>query len=82
VSNKDQALMLLCFTVLALGLAAIFQTQLTNREIAYENQTYLKANACIISVSPTTRTPEYVKGCYDQAEKEMHVTIQRYGNAK
>lgn len=46
------------------------------------NQTYLRSIDCKSSVSPTQRTPEYVKECYNQAEKATSVTVERYGHGK
>lgn len=82
MKRSDLILMIFMFALLDFGMAIIFNTQIGNRKIGQENRTYLHANACVISVSPTTRTPQYVKACYDQAEKETGVSVERYGNAK
>ena len=35
---------------------------------------------CIISVSPTERTPVYVKSCYDRVEKAHQIKVERFGD--
>lgn len=55
---------------------------LTNRENGLVNQYYNRATNCFAATSPTKRTPEYVKECYDQAEKATGVKAERYGDAK
>lgn len=52
--------------------------QVDNNSVA--NRARLDVINCIISVSPTTRTPEYVKGCYDQVEETHDIEVQRYGD--
>lgn len=44
------------------------------------NQAKLDIGLCIISVSPTVRTPEYVKGCYDRVEKSSGLKLDRFGD--
>ncbi len=44
------------------------------------NRAKLDVGLCIFSVSPTRRTPEYVKSCYDQIEKETGIKVQRFGD--
>lgn len=44
------------------------------------NRAKLDIGLCIISVSPTLRTPEYVKGCYDKIEKSSELKIDRFGD--
>lgn len=46
---------------------------------AAANRTRLDVDLCIVSVPPQTRTPEYVKACYDDAEKANGVKIKRFG---
>lgn len=48
-------------------------------EVGRENQIRLDVDLCIVSVPPQTRTPQYVKACYDDAEKLGGVKIQRFG---
>lgn len=48
-------------------------------EAALANRTRLDVDLCIVSVPPQTRTPEYVKACYDDAEKDSGVKIRRFG---
>ena len=80
--TKITTLILLCAVVIFLGLSIIFQTQLVNRQVGIVNQTYLKANACIVSVQPNIRTADYVKSCYDLAEQETGTTVERYGDGR
>lgn len=35
---------------------------------------------CIFSVTPTVRTPAYVKNCYDRVEAIFGVEVTRYGD--
>lgn len=35
---------------------------------------------CIISVSPTRRTQEHVKSCYDQVDQALGIKVQRFGD--
>lgn len=58
------------------------QATLTNREVGKVNQTYNRVVACLASVSPTRRTPEYTKQCYDLAEKASGVRVERYGDGR
>lgn len=44
------------------------------------NRARLDVGLCIFSVSPTRRTPEYVKSCYDQIEKEQGIKVERFGD--
>lgn len=47
---------------------------------AKANQARNDIELCIVSVSPTIRTPEYVSGCYDQIEKQLDLKVQRFGD--
>lgn len=45
------------------------------------NRAKLDTGLCIFSVSPTKRTPEYVKSCYDLIEKQTGIKdLQRFGD--
>lgn len=48
------------------------------------NKAKLDTQLCIISVSPTVRTPEYVKGCYDKVEAsaEVEEKLERFGDGQ
>ncbi len=37
---------------------------------------------CLFSVPYTSRTPEYVKSCYDQIEKQYGIKVQRFGDGR
>lgn len=52
------------------------------RQVALTNRARLDVIDCIISVSPTVRTPEYVKSCYDLVEKNLGVKIERFGDGR
>jgi uncharacterized membrane protein YwzB len=77
-----QALILLSIVITCFFLAIIFWTQHRNQETNLINQVYQRAELCIISVSPTVRTPEYVKSCYLLAEKQVGKTIDHYGDGR
>jgi hypothetical protein len=53
-----------------------------NRAVGLQNNTYLRTMTCIASVSPTLRTPAYVKSCYDQAEQQTGVEVTRFGDGR
>lgn len=53
-----------------------------NRAVGLQNNTYLRVMTCIASVSPTQRTPAYVKSCYDAAEQQTGVTVTRFGDGR
>lgn len=52
------------------------------KEAAGKNRARADVGLCIFSVSPTIRTPDYVKSCYDQIEKESGIKVQRFGDGK
>ena len=80
--RQDVYIMIVMFVLIDFGLAMIFFVIMESRNISRENQTYLHANSCVVSVSPTRRTPEYVKACYDQAEAHTGLEVTRYGDSK
>lgn len=47
---------------------------------ANTNKARADIGLCIFSVSPTRRTPEYVKSCYDLIEKQSGIKVQRFGD--
>lgn len=47
---------------------------------ATANRARADIGLCIFSVSPTRRTPEYVKSCYDRVEAMFKVKVTRYGD--
>lgn len=51
-------------------------------ERATINQAKLDIGLCIISVSPTVRTPEYVKNCYETVEKSSGLKLERFGDGR
>lgn len=51
-----------------------------NFTLGKENNTYLRTMVCIASVSPTKRTPDYVKLCYLEAEKHNDTQVERFGD--
>lgn len=53
-----------------------------NYALGKANNTYLRTVACISSVSPTKRTPDYVKFCYASAEEYTGVTVDHFGDGK
>lgn len=44
------------------------------------NRAKLDIGLCIFSVSPTKRTPEYVKFCYDTIEQSSGIKVERFGD--
>lgn len=80
--NKSTVLIMLIFALVMLGFAIIFSVLMTNRVLSQENNTYLRLNACIVSVPPQTRTQQYVKGCYDGAVAHSGKAVDRYGYGK
>lgn len=54
--------------------------RLTNRNnnTGLTNQFYTRATNCFAAVTPTQRTPEHVKWCYDEAERATGVKGERY----
>ena len=81
-TSSATVLILLCFSITMMAIASLFYVQFMNHKTGVSNNTYLRLNACIVSVPPQRRTPEYVKSCYDIAEKDTGATIDRYGDGK
>lgn len=52
------------------------------RVAALGNRARGDINLCIISVSPTVRTPDYVKSCYDLVEKKHDIKVERFGDGQ
>jgi hypothetical protein len=80
--NKSTVLIILIFAFVALGFAVIFSVLMANRTLSRENNIYLRINACIVSVPPQTRTPQYVKQCYDTGEHQGGQAVDRFGYGK
>lgn len=53
-----------------------------NYKLGIQNNTYLRTMVCISSVSPTKRTPDYVKLCYAQAEEHNRTSVEHFGDGK
>lgn len=53
---------------------------LINRQNGLVNQTYVRATNCFASTTPTKRTPNHVKDCYDKAEQATGQKVDRYGD--
>lgn len=49
-------------------------------DVGGANRARLDVGLCIISVSPTVRTPAYVKSCYDKIEKQYGIKVERFGD--
>lgn len=81
-TSSASTLILLCFSLTMAAISALFYVQYTNHKTGMQNNTYLRLNACIVSVPPQRRTPAYVKSCYDTATKDTGVHIDRYGDGK
>lgn len=47
--------------------------------VSNANKARLDINLCIVSVPPQTRTPDYVRHCYDTVDKLDNVKVTRYG---
>jgi hypothetical protein len=80
--NKSTVFILLAFALIMFGFAVIFNVLMTNRSLSKENNTYLRLNACIVSVPPQTRTADYVKHCYATAEQQGGRQVDRFGYGK
>lgn len=87
--KRELAFIVFCFgmVILALGLVAYLfvdskNATLANREIGKTNQYYTRVVACLASVNPTKRTPEYVKFCYGEAERATGISAEKYGDAE
>lgn len=53
-----------------------------NHKLSIENNTYLRVMNCVTSVSPTRRTPDYVKLCYSEAERHNQVKVDKFGDGR
>jgi hypothetical protein len=60
------------------SLVAVILLQERNYATGRNNNTYLQTITCVISTTPTQRTNEYVKACYDKAEHENNVQIKHF----
>jgi hypothetical protein len=68
---------------LVLGLQIVLRHDiLTNRQNGLVNQAYIRTVACMASVQPNARTPQYVKSCYAKAEATTGVKIEHYGDGR
>ena len=47
-------------------------------ELGKINNTYHRANSCIITTDPSLRTKETKNACYDMAEKATGVKVDRF----
>lgn len=47
---------------------------------AIVNRARLDVINCIISINSNVRTPEYIKNCYDRAESQHNIKIERFGD--
>lgn len=70
------------FSLIATLLTVGYQATLTNRQVGLTNQTYSRIVACLASQSPTKRTPEYTKSCYEAAIKKTGIDVDRFGDGK
>ena len=74
-------LTIMVWVCLAVFFFLLYSTVIEAKRFSTENNTYLHTIACISSVSPTERTPQYVRSCYDMAEKGSG-KIKRFGDAQ
>lgn len=85
-SNSSGVLVLLTFALTMAAIAILFFNVNTSQKQIAEASLNGKARGevglCIFSVSPTVRTPAYVKGCYDEVEARLKVKVTRYGDGK
>lgn len=51
-----------------------------NYEATLRSQTYTRATNCFVAVPAAKRTAEYIKSCYEQAEKATGKVIDHYGD--
>jgi len=80
---EKQALIVL-YLILFLNVVFMFAERSAvdrNYQNGLINQTYNRATNCFAATTPTQRTAEYVKHCYDSAEAATGKQIDRYGDA-
>lgn len=80
--NSTLTLIIICFSVLALGLAVIFGTQVMNRQLGKQNQAYQRLNLCIFSYPPASRTSVQIQECYTLVQKETGINLVKYNGYK
>jgi hypothetical protein len=80
--NLSAILWLSTISILVGLLSIVLASQVQNAKVSKDNNTYLRLNACIVSVPPQRRTPEYVKSCYVSADQSNGTSVQRYGDGK
>lgn len=73
---------LIPFVFVGVGILFIVLGQVNQKERSSYGQTYVRALACMASVSPTRRTPDYVKDCYDKAEAATGQKVERFGDGQ
>lgn len=69
----------LVIAAIAFGVSVV-SLLMTLQNLGKQNNTYLRAMACFVSVPASERTPEYIKYCYEKAENTTGAKIDRYGN--
>lgn len=53
-----------------------------NRDQTRVNQYYVIASNCFVAITPERRTPEYMRGCYDKAQRITGIKAERFGDGK
>lgn len=49
-------------------------------DIAKQNQTYNRYNACVLSIPASSRDAIEINRCYDAAQRDTGIQIKRYDN--
>ena len=63
--------------IFVLILTLVMVNKLTT--LGKQNHTYLRTEACILSVPLNTRTPDYIQNCYLKAEQFTGTKVDHFG---
>lgn len=65
-------------TLVVVMFVSIYQTQLSNRQVGRENQTFARFTACVLSIPPFNRTQDRIDQCWTAVQQDTGVTVKRY----
>lgn len=57
---------------------SIYRTQLANRQLGKENQTFARFTSCVLSIPPLNRTQDRIDQCWTAVQKDTGVKVKRY----